>query len=303
MNQNYGDRSSGLFSSQSLKIGMVGLDTSHCEIFTKLLNDTTDPYHVSGGQLTHAIPAFSPDLPLSHNRVGQYRDIVTRKYEVLLTEDLEEMMSAVDAVLLTTVDGRNHLKWYRKLVSYQKPIFIDKPIVLSSAEMDEVIRLANEYGTPTFSSSSLRFAEAVVKAEGLEFERGYLYGPLPLQDAMPGYFWYGIHLLEMMVTLFGLDVKGLHRETRENYEQLFISFTNGREVILQADYEWHARFGAVLHTKDDTCSIELWKEEKPYYASLLENIVNFFQTGCPPVTLQETAGIIKLIEEINGLTK
>ena len=37
-----------------LKIGMIGLDTSHCPAFAGILNDPTNPHHISGGKICSA---------------------------------------------------------------------------------------------------------------------------------------------------------------------------------------------------------------------------------------------------------
>src|ERR1700722_111483 len=39
-----------------LKIGLVGLDTSHVVAFSKLLNDAANPEHLSGARGTHGEP-------------------------------------------------------------------------------------------------------------------------------------------------------------------------------------------------------------------------------------------------------
>ena len=52
-----------------LKIGMVGLDTSHCPAFVKLLNDPTNEFHVPGCRIVKAFPGGSAKFSLSANRV------------------------------------------------------------------------------------------------------------------------------------------------------------------------------------------------------------------------------------------
>ena len=283
-----------------MKIGLTGLDTSHSEIFTKLLNDPLDPYHVKGAIITHAIPTFSEDLPISKERFPDYLRIVTTKHGVIPIEDVETFMSQIDAVIIGTVDGRNHLEWFKKVVAYRKPIFIDKPIVMSSVEMEELMRLSADYGTPVMSSSSLRFSESVMKAaKEPSIQSGYFFGPTPLQEKMPGYFWYGIHLLEMVVTIFGTKIDQVKREIYSVCEHTFITFANGKHAIIRGENEWHNRFGAVLHSTQDVQILKLWEDEKPYYAGLIEHVVSFFETGITPVPLEETAAIIRLIEKIN----
>ena len=287
-----------------MKIGLIGLDTSHSEIFTRLLNDEMDPYHVKGGTITHTIPAYSKDLPISSERFPAYFETVTTKYGVHPIEDVEEFMNIVDAVIIGTVDGRNHLEWFKDVVRYGKPVFIDKPIVLSSVEIDELMKLATQYNTPVMSSSSLRFSESVINITGKEDLRGgYFYGPVPMQEKMPGYFWYGIHLIEMIVTIFGTAIEKIELKAEGNHDHLYMIFKNGAEVIVRGEHSWHDRFGAVLHSPEYVQTLTLWKEEKPYYARLLEHVVAFFESGISAVSLNETAEIIKIIERINLLKK
>lgn len=127
-----------------MKIGLIGLDTSHSEIFTRLLNDLDDTNHVKGAKITHAIPTFSEDLPISSNRFPDYYQIVIKKYGVEEVETVEEIMNEVDAIIIGTVDGRNHLDWFKQVVTYRKPVFIDKPVVMSSEEMAEVMSLSKK---------------------------------------------------------------------------------------------------------------------------------------------------------------
>ncbi|ALC86470.1 hypothetical protein AM499_11995 [Bacillus sp. FJAT-22090] len=285
-----------------MNIGLIGLDTSHSEIFTRLLNDSSDPHHVKGARITHAIPTFSKDLPISADRFPQYFELVTTKYGVVPVDDVDEFMNLVDAVIIGTVDGRNHLDWFKKVVGYGKPVFIDKPIVMSSTEMEEVIKLSKEFNTHVMSSSSLRFSESVMKvATNKDILSGYFFGPTPLQAQMPGYFWYGIHLVEMVVTLFGTAVEDMELKFLPDCEQLHLTFSNGNHVIIRGENSWHNRFGAVLHSKEHVYTLKLWEEEKPYYAGLLEHVIKFFETGVTSVPLEETAEIIHIIERINQL--
>ena len=284
-----------------MKIGLIGLDTSHSEIFTRLLNDSEDPHHVKDAQITHVIPTYSNDLRISRERFPDYYEIVTNKYGVIPVEDVEEFMTVVDAVIIGTVDGRNHLEWFKKVVSHSKPVFIDKPVVMNSGEMKELINLSKIYNTPVMSSSSLRFSESVVQSKNTEIQSGYFYGPTPRQDKMPGYFWYGIHLVEMVVTIFGPQVEKMKLETYKDCEQIHMTFSNGKHAIIRGENEWHNRFGAILHSKENVHALRLWEEEKPYYAGLTEQIVRFFETGVSPVPIEETEEIVGLLEKISSL--
>ena len=47
--------------AEDLRIGMVGLDTSHVIAFTRVLNDDTDKNHVAGARIVAAVKDSSPD--------------------------------------------------------------------------------------------------------------------------------------------------------------------------------------------------------------------------------------------------
>ena len=59
-------------SQTPLKIGVIGLDTSHVEGFASLLHDAKNPDHVPGGRMVAGFPGGSADFPLSASRVDGY---------------------------------------------------------------------------------------------------------------------------------------------------------------------------------------------------------------------------------------
>ena len=54
--------------TQEIKVGMIGLDTSHVTAFTKLLNDKSDLNHVPGARVVAAFKGGSPDVESSRPR-------------------------------------------------------------------------------------------------------------------------------------------------------------------------------------------------------------------------------------------
>ena len=59
----------------------------------------------------------------------------------------------VDAVMILSIDGRPHLEQARPVFAARKPVFIDKPVASSLAEIVQVFREAEQSGTPCFSNS------------------------------------------------------------------------------------------------------------------------------------------------------
>lgn len=144
---------------QQFRVGMIGLDTSHCLAFTELLNKAGDDPLLGGCKVVLVYPKGSPDIESSVKRVPEYTQKI-RALGVEVVEDLASMISQVDVVLLETNDGRPHLEQVIPVLKARKPVFIDKPVAGSLVDAIAIYRLAEHYQTPVFSSSSLRFAAA-----------------------------------------------------------------------------------------------------------------------------------------------
>ncbi|MGM9949334.1 MAG: Gfo/Idh/MocA family oxidoreductase, partial [Lysinibacillus sp.] len=271
---------------------------SHVVIFAHMLHNATNPYYQAGARFAGYIRAYSEDLPLSRDRADYFEDLL-ETFHIPRYEEVERLNEKVDAWMIVTVDGRNHLDWFEKLAAFQKPVFIDKPITTDMKSFHRIMELSDTSGTPVFSSSSLRFSEILKGFDRSEVKTLYAFGPLPSQDKMPGYYWYGIHTLEWIDELFNAEVEDFIRLKFEDYELLKMQFEDGRQAIFRGEYKWNDKFGGVLHYRGEPVNLEFWKMEKPYYASLLEQIIFFFQTGRSPVNLNRTKRILGWIEEIN----
>ena len=55
---------------RELKVGMVGLDTSHCEAFTEILHNKSLEYYIPGAVVAGEFPGGSELTQFSHERVA-----------------------------------------------------------------------------------------------------------------------------------------------------------------------------------------------------------------------------------------
>ncbi|NDD62832.1 MAG: hypothetical protein EBZ36_02455 [Acidobacteria bacterium] len=83
-----------------LRVGIIGLDTSHVTAFTALLNDPSNPNHVPGARVVAAYKGGSPDIESSATRIDKFTTELQTKWNVELVGSIEELCRKVDAVLL-----------------------------------------------------------------------------------------------------------------------------------------------------------------------------------------------------------
>jgi predicted dehydrogenase len=284
---------------EELKAGIIGFDTSHVAAFTKILNDEKDPFHVKGIKVVAGYPSFSPDIESSASRVEGFKKTLTEEYSVKLASSVEELLGMVDVIFLESVDGRRHFKEAVPVIEAKKPLFIDKPMTTSYKDAKELFSLAEENQVPVFSSSSLRFDYNISKVkESPELQEVYgcdAFSPCTLEKTNPGFFWYGIHGVEILYTFMGPGCRKLRCFATEGTHYIMGQWEDGRIGTVRGTREGVHGYGATVYGKEKTFQV-LWNKEIPIYAQLLNKISEFFKTGVPPVKKEDTLEIMKFIE-------
>lgn len=144
----------------SLKVGMIGLDTSHCPAFVKLLNNANDEFHVPGVKVVKAFPGGSELFSSSISRVeGFTKELAEMGVEIC--DSIEATAEGMDAFFLESVDGRQHLEQFKILAEYGKPVFIDKPLACCYEDAKAIAELAKEKNVPIMTASAIRYAKGI----------------------------------------------------------------------------------------------------------------------------------------------
>ncbi len=140
-------------------MGIIGLD-AHAVPWTQILTSPKAAPEICVMKVVAAVPAYSPDIPFSADNIRKNTQLM-RTMGVEIVDTIEAMLPKVDAVLLLSIDGRPHLKQARAVFAAKKPVFIDKPVAASLADIVRIFDLARRSGTPCFSNSSIRYSPEV----------------------------------------------------------------------------------------------------------------------------------------------
>ena len=199
-----------------LKIGVIGLDTSHSIAFTKELNNAERRQELANCRVVAAYPKGSPDIESSVSRVPEYTEDV-KKLGVEIVDSIDELLKRVDCVLLETNDGRPHLEQALPCFKAGKPTFIDKPIAGVAGGRDRDFRGRQEVQLPDV----LVVVAAVWQADAGRSRRLDRRGqpgakppaPRAWKRRIPDLFWYGIHGVESLFTVMGTGCETATRKT------------------------------------------------------------------------------------------
>jgi predicted dehydrogenase len=281
--------------ADDLRIGMVGLDTSHVTAFLQIFNDPQSKEHIAGGRIVAAFKGGSPDIESSRARIDDFTQTAVSKYGVKLYNSIEELAQNVDAIMILSLDGRPHLDQFRRTLAAKKPVFIDKPIAGSLKDTVEIIRLSRETKVPVFSSSSLRYPldSPLPKLEKLgAITSAISFGPAELEPHHPDLFWYGVHTVEALYAVLGAGCVSVVRTHTENTDIVTGVWSDGRVGTMQGNRQGHKGYGVtVIATKGVATG-----GEQHSYTPLAVEIMKFFQTGIAPVPLETTLEIFAFME-------
>ena len=281
-----------LLRAADLKIGLIGLDTSHATAFTEIINNPAAKDHVPGAKVVAAFKGGSPDIESSITRVEGYTTTLRDKHGVEIVDTIQELCSKVDAVMLLSVDGRPHVLQAMPVLAARKPLYIDKPMAGTLRDVHTLARLAAESKTPFFSSSSLRFAktsQAVRKGSIGTVTNAWCGSPATLEKTHPDLFWYGVHGCESLFTVMGTGCESVRRgKTADGKIEVVGTWKGGRTGTFREVDGYQGKAQGSLG------SAEVGGFDG--YAPLLAEAVKFFQTKVAPVPIEETLELFAFME-------
>lgn len=281
-------------AGKTLRVGIIGLDTSHAIAFTKILNDPKVQADVAGCRVVAAYPKGSPDIESSVSRVPGYTKQV-QEMGVEIVDSIDALLEKVDCVLLETNDGRPHLEQVIPVLKAGKPVFIDKPIAGSLTDAVAIFELGRHYQVPLFSSSSLRYspgAQALRNGKIGDILGCDAYSPCSLEKTHPDLFWYGIHGVETLFTVMGTGCERVSRASTDDFDVVVGVWDGGRIGTFRGIRRGKTGYGGTAF------GMKAIEQIGPYggYRPLLVEIVKFFKTGEVPVAEKETLEIYAFME-------
>ena len=278
--------------SEGMKVGVIGLDTSHSEVFTKMIN--AGGPGMQGYKVIAAYPHGSKDIASALNMKPGIIDAV-KKEGVEIVDTIEDLIKKVDVVLLESNDGRPHLEQALPVLKAGKRMFIDKPIAPSLAETKAIFKAAAEYNTPIFSSSALRFdanVQKVVKGSIGSVTGADVYTPAEIDKNHSDLAWYGIHGVEMLFTVMGKGCKTVSRTHQDGTDLIVGTWQDGRIGTVRGIRKGSANIAGTAFGEKGIAQLGPFQSYQP----LVQQIIAFFETGKAPVTPEETIEIFAFID-------
>lgn len=184
------------------RIGIIGAENYHAECFCRIFN------------LKNRHPDFRVTMVWGQDPKTAQRLVDSFGAETV-AQSVEEMVDAVDAVMVTARDGKFHYAYVKPFLEKGIPAFVDKPFTVDIQEAVELINLVKSNHVPVCGGSSLKFCDDIPELRNrVEKYRdkvisGTVSAPIVMESEYSGFFFYASHLVEMMLEIFGYDPKSV----------------------------------------------------------------------------------------------
>ena len=202
----------------------------------------------------------------------------------------EEMIGKVDAVIVATDNGDEHVERCRPFVEAGIPMFIDKPLVNKEEDLRTFVEWRKN-GANFISSSSLRYCKEIEPYYKNHYELGeirYICSPMAKK-----YETYGIHALERMYPLLGEGFLSVRNTGTVEQAMVNIKHKNGCNVTVVQGYDMQTCGMMVL----GTYGAKILASGDSYYCfkRQLDLFVHWLRTGEEPFPFSETVELMKLV--------
>ena len=193
---------------KTYRIGIIGSENSHARAFAKVFANDPD-FKDMQVVAVHGDEGVGPSL-----RVQAHFP------EAVIVDKPKEMLGMVDAVMITSRDGKFHFPYAKAFLEAGIPMFMDKPFTVDPGEAKAMLALAKEKGVPLCGGSSLKCCPDIVtlgeirERRGADVISGFLSAPLSPDSPYSGFYFYASHLVEMCLAVFGWEPEAVTARNR-----------------------------------------------------------------------------------------
>jgi len=247
-----------------------------------LNKEPAESFGIAGAQVTHVWtddPADAPKIA----KASRIPHVVARP---------EDVIGQVDAVIVATDKGHEHVARCRPFVEAGLPIFIDKPMVDNEADLKTVAGWVRD-GKAILSSSCMRYAKEFLPYRLSTHELG----ALRFVSITTPKSWerYGIHALEGIYPILGPGFLTVRNTGTPERNIVHLTHRCGADVVVAAINDMYGAFG-VLQLCGTAGHVTVPFSDTFYsFKAQLVAFVGYLRTGKRPFPFTETVELMQLV--------
>lgn len=204
----------------------------------------------------------------------------------------EEAIGRVDAVVIPTDKGHEHVARARLFVDAGLPVFIDKPLVDNLEDL-KTFMIWQAEGRPILSGSCMRYAREFEPYHGSS--QGL--GQIRLLTITTPRSWerYGIHALEGIYPVLGPGFLSARNSGTVARNIVHFKHAGAADVVAAAIADMTGAFGVLGLYGTAGHAKAAFADTFYAFKKQLEGFVRYLRTGVPPFPFTETVELAKML--------
>jgi hypothetical protein len=203
-----------------------------------------------------------------------------------------DVIGHVDAVVIATDIGHEHVARARPFVEAGLPVFIDKPLTDNAPDL-KIFQDWVAAGKPIMSSSSMRYTKEFLPYRLSTRELG----DLRFVSITTPKSWetYGIHALEAIYPILGPGFISARNTGTRDRNIVHLKHKCGADIIVVASADMYGSFGC-LQLCGTAGKVQTVSGDSFYaFKTQLEAFISYLRTGLYPFPFAETVELMQLV--------
>lgn len=209
------------------RVGIIGSDNSHAELFAKLVNLPDE----KTGDFSFPDIRVTCIFGLDAERTKQ---VANRGMIGTIAVTPEEMLDKVDAEMVVFRHGDLHLPYALPFIKEGIPTWIDKPFTIKNDDARLLLEEARRNGTLLTGGSTCKYIPDILDIQNTwkngssagKIYTAVLNFPATLENEYGGICFYGAHLVEMAMAAFGHDVRSVVASEKSGLVTAVLKYDN-----------------------------------------------------------------------------
>ncbi|GIP31907.1 Gfo/Idh/MocA family oxidoreductase [Paenibacillus sp. J2TS4] len=204
----------------------------------------------------------------------------------------EQVIGQVDAVIIATDKGGEHVERCRPFVEAGLPVFVDKPLVDNESDLAIFAQWARE-GRAILSSSCMRYSKEYLPYRLSTANLGRLrYATVAMAKSWERY---GIHALEGIYPIVGPGFLTVRNTGTEDRNIVHLKHRCGADIVISVTADMYGGFGPVLLCGTAGHAHVSFQDTFYSFKAQLQAFIDYLRTGKRPFPFAETVELMKLL--------
>ena len=204
----------------------------------------------------------------------------------------EDVIGKVDAVIIATDRGDEHVWRAKPFVEAGLPVFVDKPLADNQDDLQQFIDWVDQ-GKPILSSSCMRYAKEFLP---WQLSTSSL-GQLRFATITTPKSWerYGIHALEGIYPIVGPGFTSVQNVGTVEQNLVVLEHRSGVKVVVAAMQDMYGAFGKLQLAGTKKSVFAEFEDTFYAFKTQLAAFITYLRTGVRPFPFAETIELMQII--------